>query len=118
LDNVDLRFIARHPNHFATFGFNTKRATNPNLPIAATSGVAGKSASNGYSHVPDFEYTKTVAAVEDLLKTEDGENCANAAFGEHLDVHPMAQNGYDTLRHLHHEDTAAFALAQPCGHED
>ena len=112
--DVHLGFIARHPNHFANFGFNTSRATSPSL--STTSGVAGESATNSYTHV-DFEYTKEVA-VTDLLHIEDGESCANAAFGEHLDVSPMAQNGYGKLRHLHHEDTAAFALAQPCGGED
>ena len=119
--DVHLGFIARHPNHFATFGFNTSRATGPSLNIAATSGVAGESASNSYTRVDfeykKFEYTKEVA-VTDLLHIEDDESCANAAFGEHLDVWPMAQNGYDRLRYLHHEDTAAFALAEPCDRED
>ena len=108
-DDVGLRFIARHPNHFASFSFNTNRATGPNLPIAQTSGITGESATNGYAQVGDFGYEKSI--VESTLRGD----CANAAFGEHLDVRTMAQNGYTTrLRYLDMEDTAAFALAEPC----
>jgi hypothetical protein len=107
-DDVGLRFIARHPNHFASFSFNTNRATGPNLPIAQTSGITGESATNGYAQVGDFGYEKSI--VESTLRGD----CANAAFGEHLDVRTMAQNGYTRLRYLDMEDTAAFALAEPC----
>ena len=112
-DEIGLGFIARHPNHFATYTFNTNRSVGPDLEIAYTSGTAGESDANGYDLVGDFGYQKLV------VETELRGSCTNAAFGEHLEVKAMATNGYATrLWYLDHEDTAAFALAEPCDRED
>jgi hypothetical protein len=107
-DDVRLSFIARHPNGFATYGFATNRAAGPAIAAASTSGISGAAGSGGFTHIGGFTYQGDVS-VATLLGA-----CANAAFGEHLDVNPMATNGYSTLSGYRHSDTAAFALAVPC----
>ncbi len=107
-DQVRLKFIAQHPNHLANYTFNTFRASGSALAIANTSGIAGEAGNSGYINTGSFNYQKDIA-VSGLLGS-----CANAAFAKRLDVVPKVQNGYSTLHHLRHSDTAAFALAQPC----
>ncbi len=107
-DDARLRFIARHPNDLATYTFNSFKASGPAIPVAATTGLAGKAGNNGYINTSGFQYEKDIT-VSVLLTT-----CSNAAFAERLDVVPWAQNGYTRLNHLRHADTAAFSLAQPC----
>lgn len=107
-DKVRFRFVARHPNQFANYAFNSFRATGPALAVVATAGVTGAAGTSGYAHVGGFQYEKDVA-VAALMGS-----CANAAFAKRLDVEPLAQNGYTRLHYLRHADTAAFALAQPC----
>lgn len=108
-DAAGLSFIARHPNHFATYGFTTERGTGPAITDASTSGVAGEPGTNGFVEVSDFTYSKNVT-VSTLLGTD----CTNAAFSERLDVYAMATNGYTTLIGYNRADNAAFALAVPC----
>lgn len=107
-DLAGLSFVARHPNHFARFWFVVERGTGPAIPAAATSGVAGEAATNGYNQGAPFTYAKDVT-VSTLLGT-----CSNAAFSERLDVKAMATNGYSTLSGYNSSDNAAFALATPC----
>jgi hypothetical protein len=118
-DDARLRFVARHPHRFATYGFSTVRASGPQIPQASTSGVAGAPDGNGFS-VSGFQYEKDVS-VGTLLHqaTSPGVTpCAQAAFSEALSVNPMAQNGYSTLTGYRHTDHAAFALATPCECEE
>ena len=107
-DTAELSFVARHPNHFATYGFSTTRGAGPLIPAAGTSGVAGEAGTNGFVETSDFAYAKAVV-ISALLGP-----CANAAYAEHLDVHATATNGYGTLTGYNASDNAAFALAVPC----
>lgn len=108
-DTATLSFVARHPNHFATYSFVTTRATAPVIPGATTSGTAGEPGTNLFNEVTDFEYAKDVV-ISTLLGA-----CSNAAFSERLDVMAMAINGYGTLTGYNRAANAAFALAVPCG---
>ncbi len=107
-DQALLSFVARHANGFATYGFNTRKATGPPIGIASTSGTSGAAGTGGFLQVGGFTYEKLVS-VGALLGS-----CANAAFAERLAVHATATNGYSRLSGYDHADTAAFALAQPC----
>lgn len=107
-DTAALSFVARHPNNFATYGFQTALATNPPNAGASTSGTVGSAGSNGFNMVGAFTYSKDVV-ISTLLGS-----CSNAAFSERLDVGAMATNGYWTLTGYNAADNAAFALATPC----
>jgi hypothetical protein len=107
-DTAELSFVARHPNHFATYGFSTTRGAGPTIPAAGTSGVAGEAGTNGFVETSDFAYAKGVV-IAALLGP-----CANAAYAERLDVYATATNGYGTLSGYNAADNAAFALAVPC----
>jgi hypothetical protein len=107
-DTAALSFVARHPNHFATYGFSTTRGAGPLIPAAGASGVAGEAGTNGFVEISDFTYAKDVI-IAALLGP-----CGNAAYAEHLDVHATATNGYGTLTGYNASDNAAFALAVPC----
>jgi hypothetical protein len=107
-DDAGLSFMARHPNHFATYGFSTTRGPGGTVAAAGTTGVAGEAGTNLFIETSDFVYAKDVA-VSALLGT-----CANAAFAERLDVYATATNGYGTLSGYNAADNAAFALAVPC----
>lgn len=107
-DIAGLSFVARHPNHFATYTFSTTRGPGPEVAAAATSGVAGEAGTSGYLETSDFTYAKGIP-VSALLGA-----CANAAFAERLDVYATATNGYGTLSGYNAADNAAFALALPC----
>jgi hypothetical protein len=108
LDLVGLRFVARHPHNFATYAFDTVRASGPSLAVASCSGVAGDAGTNGFTETSDFNYEKQ-PTVAQLLGT-----CANAAFSESLHVWAMATDGYIRLSGYDAFDHAAFALAVPC----
>ena len=116
-DTAGLSFVARHPNHFATFGFGSGRGTGGAIAETVTGGVAGEAASNGYSH-GGFTYAKAVTVgVLTAPIPPATVACPNAAFWESLGVSAMATNGYGTLTGYNATDVAAFALAQPCpGH--
>ena len=107
-DDATLSFMARHPNHFATYGFSTTRGPGGTVAAAGTTGVAGEAGTGGFLETSDFTYAKDVA-VSALIGT-----CDNAAFAERLDVNATATNGYGTLSGYDAADNAAFALAVPC----
>jgi len=107
-DQAALSFVARHPNNFASYWFDTVRGVGTPVGAASTSGTAGEAGNNGFVNGGAFTYAKNVS-VGALLDT-----CPSAAFAEQLRVEPWAQNGYTTLSHLRHTDLAAFALAAPC----
>ncbi|MGE0360905.1 MAG: hypothetical protein AB7H93_06055 [Vicinamibacterales bacterium] len=107
-DDAALSFVARHPHQFATYGFSTTRGPGGTIGAAGTGGTAGAAGTNGFVETSDFTYAKDVA-VSALLGT-----CGNAAFGEGLDVHATATNGYTRLSGYDAHDIAAFALAVPC----
>ena len=107
-DVATLSFIARHPNHFAGYGFLTTRGPGPSIPDASTSGTSGEPGINGFAKIADFTYAKDV-----IISTLLGP-CSNAAYSERLDVNATATNGYGTLSGYDHADNAAFALAVPC----
>jgi hypothetical protein len=103
-------FLARHPNHFATFTFQTTRAaTSISSGAADTTGRSGDAAgTHGFTQGANFVYGKDVTVSEIL-----GE-CDNAAFSEALSVQAWAVNGYGQIYTYDAHDHAAFALAKPC----
>ena len=116
-DTARLSFVARHPNHFATFAFSSGRGTGGAIADTVTGGVAGQAASNGYGQ-SGFDYSKDVTVgVLTAPVAPSTVSCPNAAFWESLGVYAIATNGYGTLTGYNAYDVAAFALAQPCpGH--
>lgn len=108
-----LSFVARHPNHFATYAFGTRRASEPSdIGAASTSGVAGDPGNDGFLQTSGFTYGKDVS-VATLLGT-----CEQAALSERLHVVPKVTNGYTVLFGYRDDDVAAFALAKPCECEE
>lgn len=108
-DQVGVSFIARHPNHFATYTFDTARGLGSPIGAASTSGTAGEPNGDGFAGPgTNFMYAKDVA-VSVLLG-----GCPNAAFSESVYVRAMATDGYSRLSGYDHSDLAAFALAKPC----
>jgi hypothetical protein len=108
-DNATLSFVARHPNHFATYSLDVVRGSGAAHPVQ-TSGVSGEPGADGFSLVADFTYSRNVHVSELFV----GSTCENAAFSELLNMSAMATDGYSSISAYIHGDHAAFALAKPC----
>jgi hypothetical protein len=102
--DVNFRFRASHPNHFATFSFRVRRGTSAAmLPGANTGGMTIGSTAN-YTLGADGVYRNAVKA-GDLLGA-----CDKAAFAESLYVDALHTNGTSILNQFDASDLAAFAL--------
>ena len=108
-DVATMSFVARHPNGFATYGFDVTRGADP-TQLVATSGTAGQPGTGGFSHTGGFTYSSGSTVTVSILLG----SCSNAALAENLNVWAMATNGYGRLSGYDAHDNAAFALAQPC----
>ena len=112
-DNATLSFVARHPNHFATYTFDVVRGSGAVHPVF-TSGVAGEPGADGFQIVAGFTYARDVPVSELFVDS----TCENAAFSELLQMSAMATDGYSSISAYNHGDHAAFALAKPCDCND
>ena len=112
-DDATLSFVARHPNHFATYSFDVVRGSGSVHPVT-TGGVAGEAGADSFLLVGGFTYERSVS-VGDLFV---GATCENAAFSELLQMTTMATDGYSSISAYNHGDHAAFALAKPCDCDD
>lgn len=116
-DKATLKFLAGHPNNFATYIFQVTKGNSNNVPVANSySGAPSENyvtqVSNGYSvttifdsGVPKNQYEKEMN-VSDLLGT-----CTMAAFAEVLNVHATHTNGSTRLNGYDAGDVAAIAIA-------
>lgn len=98
VDNVDLSYVANHPNDFIDWSLGISRGV--------TGGVAGLSgnASAG-THFAPAHFVNTAGA---LLGT-----CDQAAFAVNLDCYARAQSGYGRQSQYDSSATIAFALITP-----
>lgn len=112
---VDIKFIARHPNDFATFDFDIFRGASQPVPSASLSGRVGTTG-GGFAYAPGVSrYSKTLSVTTLLTETvppAPAATCTKAAFAETLYVYAMATDGWSRLSGL---DAAgipkAFALS-------
>ncbi len=114
-DNVTLKFLAGHPNDFASYDFDVTKGNSNDVPDADSRGYVTQ-INNGYtiSQVLDSEgklrdqYQKTTLKVGQMLGT-----CDMAAFAEVLRVNATHTNGDRRLHEFDRGDTAAIAMATP-----
>jgi hypothetical protein len=105
--DLELSFLATHPNNFAMFSFDVVKGTCGDVPVADASGMVIDSAS-GYTlsgGVYDKHFTPS-----DLLGTCYQHGNGKAAFAETLYVEAMATDGTYRQKAKDKGDVAAFAL--------
>ncbi len=111
---TQLHFKASHPNNFADFDFNLRRAVSNHVALASTNGRVGSSPvttddlSHSYTLTAPSDYRETFTVLE-LLGP-----CSRAAFTETLHVWSRAVDGYNRLSGLDRHGVDGFALTQPC----
>lgn len=101
---VTVKYVASHPNNFATFSFGINRGPGNPVTAASASGRVGADAPP-YTLVAG-DYSASFHLV-DLL----GPTCPAAAFSEEVDVSSMATDGWGGPGNLNASDHGAFALA-------
>ncbi|MCX6844749.1 MAG: hypothetical protein NTX53_21000 [candidate division WOR-3 bacterium] len=105
--SAHISFLAKHPNDFATFSFNTYRGSTGALLIACASGSVGASPLNGFVRNMASVFAKDVL-VADLITGCPG---GRAAFAETLHLDALATDGWSILDYLDRDAVPkAFAL--------
>ncbi len=105
--SAHISFLARHPNDFATFSFNTYRGSTGALAIACAAGSVGASPLNGFARNLASVFAKDVL-VADLITGCPG---GRAAFAETLHLDALATDGWSILEYLDRDAVPkAFAL--------
>lgn len=106
--DVNIRFRARHPNHFATFSFWITKGSIGT--VESTSGETGPSYAGSYARNAFSIFQKDIDA---LALVNAGVPCpgGKAAFSENLYIYAKATDGYSRLSYLDDSHIGkAFAL--------
>ncbi|MEP6467011.1 MAG: hypothetical protein ABJB05_11935, partial [Parafilimonas sp.] len=113
-DQIDISFIAKHPNNFAIFDFTIYKGS-AGAEHQAEGSVSDSPAINVWDRIvgtpESYSYnaaTSKFTTVKPAYKLLDG--CLEAAFSEVLNVHATATDGYESLTGYDRSDVKAFAL--------
>lgn len=95
--NVNLSFIARHPNNFASYDFVVAKGSSGGVPEAISSGrvgIDGTAAHNFYTLNVSGVYGKNIDA--QIMVNCCATTCSKAAFAESLYVTAWATDGWSS----------------------
>ncbi|MEP6684991.1 MAG: hypothetical protein ABJA35_17080, partial [Parafilimonas sp.] len=113
-DQIDISFIAKHPNNFAVFDFTIYKGS-AGAEHQAEGSVSDSPAINVWDKIggtpESYAYTAGTSkftTIKPAYKLLDG--CLEAAFSEVLNVHATATDGYQNLTGYDRSDVKAFAL--------
>jgi hypothetical protein len=113
-DQIDVSFIAKHPNNFAVFDFTIYKGSS-GAEHQAEGNVSDSPAVSIWDKIggtpESYSYNAGLSeftTVKPAYKLLDG--CLQAAFSEVLNVHATATDGYQNLTGYDRSDVKAFAL--------
>jgi len=113
-DQIDISYIAKHPNNFAVFDFTIYKGSSgavhkANGQVSNSPAITVADAYAGipetYTHTPGTSKFETIKPAYKLLN-----GCLEAAFSEVLNVYATATDGYQNLTGYDRSDVKAFAL--------
>lgn len=108
--DLDLSFLATHPNNFAVFAFAVQRGTCYDPAMSALTNANGMVIDSAFGYILSGGIYDKHFTPANLLGTCYNNGTGKAAFAETLYVAAMATDGTFRLNNKDKDDVAAFAL--------